>query len=280
MDLKSLKYFIAVYEQKSFSAAAKQCFIAQPSISAAVAQLESLLSTTLFNRHARGVIATSDGERLYPLAKNLLGQAGAITASFKEKSDKPEFRLGVTRGLGVKRMSSLLKDFTSTVPNMALTLVPQTEDNNARIITKEELDLAESYVPLWQEDYLLALPYDHPLSLSNSLSLKDFNQLAMIKRSPCLAWQQLEEVLALAGIALDIRAKIQTIDYALGLVSAGLGCAILPAYAEVLTHQDIVLRPIEELQIRREVVLAFKQESTIISALKQVVSHQSASFVE
>ncbi|NMP30195.1 LysR family transcriptional regulator [Thalassotalea sp. M1531] len=272
MDLKSLKYFIAVYENMSFSAAAKHCYIAQPSISSAVAQLESLLSTTLFTRHARGVKPTADGEKLYPLAKKLIGQAGAITASFKETPEKPEFRLGVTRGLGVQRMSALLKDFTSTVPNMALTLVPPNAESDARIITKEELALNESYLPLWQEDYLLALPYDHPLSLKSSLSLTDFHQLAMIKRSPCQAWQQLEEVLALAGTALDIRAQIRTIDYALGLVSAGVGCAILPAYKEVLAHKDIIFRPIEELQLRREIILAYHVENDIFQQLKHLVN--------
>lgn len=274
MDLRALKYFISVYENGSFSGAAKQCFIAQPSISAAVAQLESQLNTKLFSRHARGVKPTNDGDKLYGLAKSLIGQANAITASFTKTTQKPEYKLGVTKGLGVKRMSSLLKSFTSAVPDMALTLVPPTAENNARVITKEELQLDEQYLPVWQEDYLLAIPHGHPLSINARINLSDFHQLAMIKRSPCQAWQQLEETLALAGISLDIRAQIRTIDYALGLVSAGLGCAVLPVYTEVLSHKDIVFRPINEMQLRREIVLAYSEESDITSALKQVVNQQ------
>ncbi len=78
MDLKSLTYFTSVYEKHSFSGAAKACYIAQPSISAAVAQLEQQLNVPLFTRHARGVTATEHGKKLYPLAKQLLGQAVAI----------------------------------------------------------------------------------------------------------------------------------------------------------------------------------------------------------
>lgn len=127
MDLKTLKYFVAVYETKSFSSAAKQCFIAQPSISAAIAQLESQLNVKLFSRHARGVVATEQGEKLFPLAMQLIGQADAIKQSFSTVSKKQEFKLGVTKGLGVKRMSLLLKDFTASQPHTALTLVPPNE---------------------------------------------------------------------------------------------------------------------------------------------------------
>jgi hypothetical protein len=110
MDLRNLHYFVSVYEQKSFSAAAKKCFVAQPSISSSIAQLEQILNVLLFIRHGRGVNATSDGERLYPLAKQLLGQAQAIKMIFAEQSAKQSFYLGVTKGLGVARMSALLKD--------------------------------------------------------------------------------------------------------------------------------------------------------------------------
>ncbi|MFD2165051.1 LysR family transcriptional regulator [Thalassotalea euphylliae] len=280
MDLRALKYFMAVYEQQSFSGAARVCFVAQPSISAAVAQLESELAAQLFQRHARGVHPTADGEKLYPLAKRLLGQANAVKASFQEQTIKPEYKLGVTKGLGVERMSSLLKEFTSSVSDMALTLVPPSEACDARIIINEELNIGEQSTPLWQENYLLAIPYNHPLSLKSSISLSDFKGLAMIKRFPCQAWQQLEEVLALSGISLDIRAQIQTIDYALGLVSADLGCAILPAYEEVLVHSDIVFRPIDELQLFRRVVLAYNVESEITSVLKTLVTKRGLALIE
>ncbi|MBB6541635.1 LysR family transcriptional regulator [Thalassotalea piscium] len=267
MDLRSLKYFVAVVEQQSFSGAAKACFIAQPSISAAISQLELELKQTLFIRHTRGVKITEQGEKLYPLATKLLGQADAIKQSFIRKQDKTTFLLGVTRGLGVKRMSALLKDFTASQPTMELTLVPHQEDANARIVLKEELRGDEKYLSLWQEDYVLALPSNHPLSLIDKISISHLHQIAAIERSPCLAWQALNETLALSGIELDIRAKIQTIDYAIGLVKAGLGCALVPVHPEVLEHKDIVLKPIEGIKLTREIVLAYEEESNIVNSL-------------
>ncbi|WDE11270.1 LysR family transcriptional regulator [Thalassomonas haliotis] len=271
MDLRSLQYFVAVFEKQSFSAAAKTCYVAQPSVSAAVAQLEQHLHTSLFNRHARGVNPTNSGEKLYPLAKQLLGQADAIKTVFTERSVKQPFYLGVTKGLGVKRMSALLKDFTSAEQQMELTLVPHTQDCDARIIIKEELKEQETHWSLWQEDYLLALPYNHILSLQDSIKLRDLDGLPFIQRTPCTEWDTLSDALTLEGISVDTRAKIQTIDYALGLVQAGLGCALVPAHPEIISKTDVVFKPIEGLRLMRETVLAYQQPSDIINTLLQLV---------
>ncbi|SEL21747.1 DNA-binding transcriptional regulator, LysR family [Colwellia chukchiensis] len=270
MDLKSLNYFISVYELKSFSAAAKACFIAQPSVSAAIAQLEQQLKVTLFIRHARGVTPTEQGEKLFPLAKQLLGQAGAIKNVFSEKPLKKPFNLGVTRGLGVARMSLLLKDFTSAKPNVELTLVPHNENVDARIILKDELQENEQYIAMWQEDYLLALPYDHILALQDSINIAQLDGLPFIQRTPCNAWNHLQDTLAVAGVSLDVRAKITTIDYAVGLVHAGLGCAFLPAYSEIIQRSDVVFRPITGLQLTREIVLAYTTSTKAINNLKRL----------
>ncbi len=273
MDLKHLKYFINVYEQQSFSAAAKACFIAQPSISAAVAQLEGEINQALFIRHARGVTATDQGEKLYPLAKQLLGQADAIKSSFATSANKQNFNLGVTKGLGVKRMSVLLKDFTTAAPDIELTLVPQYEPCDARIIIKEELKDGETYQAIWQEDYLVAMGHNHPLSLKDAIELHDFDQLAFIQRTPCSALQTLIDTFTLTGIQLDIRAKIQTIDYALGLVRAGLGCALVPAHKEIIEQNDLAFRPINGMQLTREIVLAYQEQTPLVVKLSKLIDN-------
>jgi DNA-binding transcriptional LysR family regulator len=270
MDLKSLNYFISVYELKSFSAAAKACFIAQPSISAAIAQLEQQLKVQLFIRHARGVTPSEQGKKLFPLAKQLLGQAGAIKNVFSEKTHKQPFNLGVTRGLGVERMSLLLKEFTSANPSVELTLVPHTENVDARIILKDELQENEQYIDMWHEDYLLAVPYDHIFALEDTVTIQQLDGLPFIQRMPCSAWDHLQDTLAIAGISLDVRAKITTIDYALGLVHAGLGCAFLPAHSEIIKRSDVVFRPIVGLQLTREIVLAYITSSKAINNLKRL----------
>lgn len=267
MDLRTLKYFVAVFENGSFSAASKSQFISQPSISASVKQLEQNLSQQLFFRETRGVVPTEAGQQLYPLAKQLLGQALAIEGLFVEKPFKVPFRLGLVKGLGVQRMSSLLRRFTASTETMELTLVPSEEHCDARIISKELLVSGEQFVPMWQESYLLVMPIDHPLCLEDQIDLCHLSNLAFIQRSPCEGWSFLREQLQLAGIDLDIRARIQTIEYAIGLVKAGLGCAFIPVSQDTAKHQDLSFRSVTDLSLTRQIGLAYKQDSVLIKSL-------------
>jgi DNA-binding transcriptional LysR family regulator len=136
---------------------------------------------------------------------------------------------------------------------------------------KEEIDENEQFISIWKEDYLLALPYNHVLSLKESITLADLDELPFIQRTPCVAWNNLNDTLTLAGFSVDIRAKIQTIDYALGLVQAGLGCALVPAHSEILSKPEVVYRPIEGLRLMREIVFAFQRTTKVIDQLQQIV---------
>ncbi|MBT1064285.1 LysR family transcriptional regulator [Bowmanella sp. Y26] len=267
MDLRVLGHFVAVYEQGSFSAASRSRFIAQPSLSAALKQLEDELGRPLFVRHARGVRATDAAEQLYPLAKQLLGQADAIQAMFSGRQVKEPFRLGLIKGLGVARMSTLLKQFTSTRDSLELTLVPPEEACDARLITRDLLLPGEQFLPTWVEEYQLAIPVGHPLSLLEKVCITDLADVAFIQRTPCDAWNSLKTLLREAAVSVDIRARIQTIEYAVGLVSAGVGCALIPVHAELQQH-DVLFKPLQELQLNREIGLAWRRDGEVVQLLR------------
>lgn len=273
MDLRALEYFVSIYETGSLSAASKKKFVAQPSISSSLKLLENSLSTSLFVRHARGVQATHAGEQLYPLAKQLLGQATAIRDVFSTDTTKTPFRLGLIKGLGVARMSDLLGRFTRTVDALELTLVSQDEPCQARIISRDLLLNNEHFVPMWQEEYQLAIPLSHPLGLIDSVNIADLQALAFIQRSPCEGWAYLKQALSNANVRLDTRAKIQTIEYALGLVKAGLGCAFIPVSDDIVKDHDIHFKRIKDLSISREIGLGFNHKSDTVKALQELVDH-------
>jgi LysR family transcriptional regulator, benzoate and cis,cis-muconate-responsive activator of ben and cat genes len=272
MDLRALHYFTKVYELGSISGAAKACFIAQPSISASISQLELELNSQLFFRHARGVKASEAGEQLYPLAKKLLNQAEEIKTVFTDTAHKFPVRLGLTKGLGVARMSALLKDFTASIDAMELTLVPPEEPCDARIISLEEKHKDETCRPMWQENYALAIPHNHVLAFKNRIDLTDLKQQPFIQRTTCSAWPRFVDILQQADIDIDVRAKIQTIDYAIGLVSAGLGLALLPLYSETQQYSDISFRPIDKVNLTRNIVLAYHKQSQVTDLLDFLVS--------
>ena len=223
MNLKALNYFISVFESGSFSAASKQNYVAQPSISVAISNLESELSVQLFQRHGKGVLPTEEGKRLYPLAKQLLNESQAIKSLFSQSEKRQPFKLGLIRSLGVGRMSQLLKDFTQACPNIELTLVEHTEESDARIITTTDLKSHEQFQPIWTDNYLLAIPANSSLSLKSKIHISDLHNKAFIHRQPCEGLAHLQQLLDLEGINLQVRARIQTVEYALGLVAAWTG---------------------------------------------------------
>mgnify|MGYP000483230873 FL=1 len=262
MDLKTLKYFVSVYEQRSFSGAAQQSYVAQPSISAAISQLERELNCSLFIRHARGVKPTNQGKTLYHHAINLLGQAKAIAGLFNQEQDSQPFSLGLIRSLGVNRMSQLLKDFAVAVPHLELTLVSPQAPADARIINRRLLSKEEAFIPIWQDDYALAMPLSHPLALQPDVKLRDFESLSLIERSPCSAWSLLAKELAKQKIRVKPVAHIQTIEYAIGLVKAEVGCALLPNIEQLNQHQDVVFKRIQSMELNREIGLAYVSNKT------------------
>jgi len=268
MDTRQLGYFVAVFEQGSISAAARHCLVAQPSVSAALLQLETELNCVLFIRLPKGVKPTEEGERLYSQASQIISQLQAVKASFSKPPKRLQFRLGLVRALGVERMSQLLKDFHSQLPGLELHLVEPDEPCDARIINIRQLKAGEQYQHLWSDAYLLAIPASHPLCAKAEIALDDFKKLPLIKRTPCDAWDQLQTALNRQNIKADIRANIHTIEYAIGLVGAGIGCALLPAFESHRNRAEMQIRPLQLPLAERELVLAFSKELQHQSAVK------------
>lgn len=276
MDIRQLNYFMAVYEQGSISAAARQCCVAQPSLSSALRQLEHELGVTLFNRLPKGVTPTEDGEKLYGHAGRLLGQLQSLKASFSLPVARIKFRLGLIRALGVERMSQLLREFSNSVAGLELHLVEPDELCDARIITPKLLKAGEAFQPIWHDSFLLAIPAGSTLMLQDSVALADFDQLPLIKRTPCDAWNTLYPELIRRGIKPDLRADIQTIEYALGLVSAGVGCALVPDFDTVQQHNNVIMRPINDVKLERTIGLAYPKNSSNASLLLLLQQCQQA----
>lgn len=268
MDTRQLAYFVAVYEQRSISAAARQLDIAQPSVSSALQQLEQQLGTLLFIRLPKGVQPTEDAERLYVQACQLLSQMQALQASFNKPAKRLLFRLGLVKALGVERMSQLLKEFNSQLPGLELHLVEPDEPCDARIINIRQLKAGELYQNLWTDSYLLALPAQHPLCTQPEIQLSDFKKLPLIKRTPCEAWDQVALALSKANIKPQIRANIHTIEYAIALVGAGIGCALLPDFEMQKFRPDLQYRAIQGPALTRELVLAFDKNQQHQNAVK------------
>ncbi|MDA9434378.1 LysR family transcriptional regulator [Bradyrhizobium sp. CCBAU 51627] len=264
MDIRELRYFAAVYRERNLTAAARTCFVSQPSISAAITNLEAELGTTLFIRHKKGVAPTASAEQFHALARRIIDEADAARSLFRKPSTKVTLTLGLMRTLDVPRTIALLKPLTAR-SDIALRLVSSDARADARIVSKSMLRDDEHFVPFWSERYVAALPPSHPLTLKEKIRATDLADVAMIDRCHC-------EQSAFFGRAAPRRqpaAIAQSEDWAMALVAAGVGVAIVPE-GVAKGHPDVAVREID-VKVRREVGLAYRASMPLADALKDFV---------
>jgi len=264
MDIRELRYFAAVYRERNLTAAAKRCFISQPSISAAITNLEAELGTTLFIRHKKGVAPTASAEQFHALARRIIDEADAARSLFRKPNTKTTVTLGLMRTLDIPRTIALLKPLTART-DIALRLVGSDEGADARIISKSMLRADEHFVALWSERYVAALPPSHPLTLKEKLRTADLAGVPLIDRCHC----EQSEFFGRSSQRRQTAAIAQSEDWAMALVAAGVGIAIVPE-GVARGNPDVAVREIE-VRVKREVGLAYRASVPLADALKDFV---------
>jgi len=250
MDLKALGYFVAAVETGSITAAANRCFIAQPSITAAIQRLEEEFSLQLLVRQQRGVIVTAQGKEFYNKAKSLLLHAQTISQQFKEQRDKINLSIYVSHAISFDYLNQLIKLIHKHNSHVKIEIIRQTtplaihssynssdnsSDNNSdrktlgiRLTSEQALNDNEEFIPLWHDQYSLVIPLNHALAYEKNINLAMLSDVSFIGRSFCESSQVLERFLTQQQITLDYVAQVDNEEWALSLVESGLGLCIMP----------------------------------------------------
>lgn len=264
-DLRALGYFVAAYEEKSITGAARRCFIAQPSISVAIRSLESVLNTPLFERTKSGLIATPSGERLYPRARSLLAESSAIVQEF-QRSPKTELRLYLQDDVLISRIGPVLSALSEWMPHALLKLTPERNTAAVRLIAEHCKTEDEWFLPLWNENYVMLVPEKHPLRFKSDFELGDLHGIPFIERPYCALNLVFTRMLAEKGIVLDIRASAAREEVLLKLVELGLGLAVVPE-SHSANLRNVVVRPLKD-------PMAMERRMGLACALSDAVSVQ------
>ena len=279
MELRLLRYFIAVYETGSLSAAAKRSYIAQPSISTAIDQLESILGVKLFKRHSKGVHATDEGERLYPLAKSLLANAESVRMFFKTQSQKRiVVKVSVIASVDMVQASQCLKELITHIPGLDLRVVTRSDSADIRLTSDHEVKENDIFVALWKEGYVAAVPLDHSLSQRKCVNLDELLDYSLIERVNCEFHSQMMELISHKQGRTNIAAKVQNEEWAVALVAAGIGVAIVPE-SSVRKRPDVSVCGLNVDGMARKVGFAYDRKRilppTVIAALQEIKSMTS-----
>lgn len=271
MDLRLLRYFIAVFEEQNITRAAERSHVSQPSISSAIKQLEEMLGVSLFVRSKQGVIITDEAHHLYPRAKRLIEQAHSIEDLFKGNAEERHLTLGVFPDLSPKRLSNVLETMRQQIPGLTPRLVDVNAECDIRITVDLLRSQGETWVPLWEEDYVLCMRPDHELAGREFVLPEELYKYDFIECPPCEAHQQTIGLMACSELRMNIVASGEHKSQVMHLVQAGYGISFLPD-GVLETAYDLVTVPLKAPRMFKRVGFTYSADKTTSDVVSKVVA--------
>ena len=258
MELRHLRYFIAVAEEGSLTVAAeKRLHTAQPSLSRQIRDLEYEVGVPLLTRSVHGVELTPAGRAFLDHARLALTQAEAATQAARRAAQpaKPAFAIGFLTGQEVEWLpfaTSLLRD---ELLNIEIRVSSDHSTMLADALERGKLDIAFmrreqkpdlAYKLVAKEPLVAILPSDHPLAAREAIDPHDLTGETFIGISPTprVLRAVVQDYLAASGLEITPHLEIDNYAMAISLVASTRGIALLPASAKSFLPWSVVSRPL------------------------------------
>lgn len=271
MELRHLRYFVAVGDELNFGRAALALHIAQPPLSRAIRALEAELGATLFDRGTRGVRLTGAGAALLPEARRLLRDAEAFRDGARQYAAGAAgtLSIGFVSTAAYNVLPRIVPAFRARRPGVRLALREATSDVQPAALASGELDVgflipgsrdpALAYAPLHREPLMAALPARRRWPVR--VSLRSLAGEAFILFPREVAPELHDAIVALcrkAGFAPRIGQEAIQMQTIVSLVAGGMGVSLVPASLEHMRRDGVVYRPLAERGPRVEIGLAWR----------------------
>lgn len=292
MELRQLRYLCAVVDQGGFTAAAKHCAVAQPSLSQQIMNLEQELGQPLLVRHPRMVELTEAGEQVVRRARLILQEAGALRTEMEKRTGLIEgsVELGVIPTVAPYLLPEKIRAFREEHPGVRIQVRERRTSRVIEDLVAGRLDFAivSDITPaerqrwslhvkeLFHERMLLALPSSHPLAAKRGLIALDQipkEQVIVLSDGHCLG----DQMLSLCRIRRNAdRLECEQLETLLALVGAGLGIGIVPEMAAALHRghdESVVIRPFKAPEPERVINLVKRRAANLSPAAEALLTH-------
>ncbi len=278
MNLRDLRYLVAVADERHFGRAAEACFVSQPTLSTQIRKLERELGVQLVERNPRHVALTGVGERVVERARAVLREVDGIVDDARQSQDPATgtIRLGMFPTLAPYLLPHVVPEVHRRFPNLELLLVEEKSEVLHQQVRSGVLDAVALARPvnddqlheevLFEEPFVLAVPVDHPLAADGgpvTTSVLAGEQLLLLEEGHCLRDQALS-VCQLSGGGERRGFRATSLETLRQMVAAGVGLTLLPELATVPPvppSRDVVLVPFAEPVPRREIALYWRRSS-------------------
>ena len=287
MNIRDLKYIIAVAETQHFGKAAERCFVSQPTLSGQIKKLEDELGISIFERTRRSVKITPVGESILSHARQIMEQVDAIEQLALASRDPfaGPLRIGVIPTLSPYLMPLVMKPLQTKYPQMKLVLSEELTDILLARLRNHEIDAALlatpvddpglSTMPLFDEPFWVAYPRKHAFYHKEKITLRDLDKenLLLLSEGHCLAKQAMDVCRIKdrehQGELSDLRAA--SLETLIQFVRAGVGVTLVPALAmqgSWATGSGVVAQPLTIDDASRRITLVYRQSYPRVAALQ------------
>ena len=278
MELRHLRYFVAVAEEGSLTVAAqKRLHTAQPSLSRQIHDLELELGVQLLIRGPRGIELTAAGRVFLDHARIALLQVEAAGEAARRAAQPPRttFAIGFLTGYEMDWLPAIMEILHAELPSTEVVIHSQDSPDLAAGLMRGKIDLAflrpEKQAPglkfrLLRKDPLIVLmPHDHALAARSSIRPQDIAGEIFIgtsaTRAPTLR-TAIDEYAKRTGITLKPQHQAENIAMAISLVASTGGVSLLPLYAQNLLPKTVVSRPIQGAPPMVDLVVGYNEANT------------------
>lgn len=263
MELRHLRYFVAVAETLHFTRAADKLGMQQPPLSMQIRQLEAEIGTPLFRRAQRRVELTDAGHSFLEDARSILASAQSAMSRARQAAlgDHGRLRVGMINSAPFHPLiGRILREYREAHPGVWMTLEETSTPELAERIRAQSLDLAFvrpllDQTPglatdhLFDEPVLVALPHGHPLSRRRTVPLGALSLEPFVLFSRPVGSGLYDQIISAchrAGFSPRVTQEASQVTSIVNLVAAGLGVSLVPASMQKIHSEGISYRPLAE----------------------------------
>src|SRR6202451_4272095 len=296
MELRHLRYFVAVAEAGSVTvAAARELHTSQPSLSRQIRDLEHEVGAQLLTRRARGVELTPAGRAFLDHARSVLSQVAAASEAARRaaRPAKPCFSLGFLTGHELTWMPEALRILRDELPNIDVMISSQYSPRLAAGLLKGTIDAAvlrrEKGVPglafrlLVKEPLTVILPSDHRLAVLKAISPRDLagETFVIVSDTAPVLRAVIDNYLKRSGINITPAHETDHVTMGISLIMSTRGVGLLPAYAQNFLPASVTSRPLKGDAPTVDLVLGYRKSNQspilklLLSRLDELVARAS-----
>ena len=284
MTLRHLKIFVAVCDYKTITKASEALYIAQPSVSLAISELEEYYGVRLFDRISRKLYLTEAGEQVLGYARHITALFDEMEKSIRNAEASGTIRVGASVTIGTCLLPFYAQKFEQAFPHLSLSATVENSDVLEKMVLGNKLDLAliegiprsdQLIVAPFLDDELVAIcGKENPLGRKKEVSAQELIREPLILREIGSGTRQLfDNAMTLHNLSVKPRWECISTQAILNAVRMNIGISMLPSrlVGNEIREGKLQRIPVKDLQLKRKFSIIYHKNKYLSSALQAFI---------